>query len=79
MYSFFRGGVDRTVTCPVQKQDGRALSTLYCDIFLSFPISSDIIHTEKISSLVKGIESTCILSFFLLLLGNWIAIQTAIP
>ena len=40
-YSIFRGGVDRTVTWPIPKQDGRALSTLYWDIFLSFPIGSD--------------------------------------
>ena len=33
-----------------------------------------IIHIENIWSLVKGIKSTCILSFFFLLLGNWIAL-----
>ena len=33
-----------------------------------------IIHIEKIWSLVKEIDSTCILSFFFLLVGNQIVL-----
>ena len=40
-YSIFKGCVDRTVTWPVPKQYGGALSTLSWDIFQSFPIGSD--------------------------------------
>ena len=41
VYSFFRGGVDRTVTWPVLKQDGGALSTVYWATSMDLPIGSD--------------------------------------
>ena len=72
--SIFRGGVDKTVKWPVHKQDGRALPSLYQDIFLPFQIGSDNDLNWKNMVVSKRDWRECILSFFFLLLGNQIVL-----
>ena len=69
-YSIFGGGVDRTATWPAPKQDAITLSTLYGDIFLSFPIGYDKYSYRKNIMVISKIDWKDIY-FVILFSSSW--------